>query len=600
MSYYTPTPTIEPATHVELLRWRAAHQPNQRAYTFLKDGETQEVHITYKVLDRRARAIAAQLQQIGNPGDRVLLLYPQSIEYLVAFFGCLYAGMMAVPLYPPSSTQLKRSMLRLRSVIRDAQPIVALTTTAILDTVEAHVEQASDFQTIQWISTDTIELTFAERWDMPVVDSETIAFLQYTSGSTSDPKGVMVSHGNLLYNHQMLQAAFQHPDDSIYVTWLPLFHDMGLIGHALQAVYLGVPCILMTPLAFLQRPIRWLEAISRYRAHTSGGPNFAFELCISHTTPEQRQHLDLSCWQSAFNGAEPIRPATLARFAEAFGPCGFQPNFFNPCYGLAEATLIVSGGTKGAFPVLHPVNAIALEQNQIILDDATDVEARTLVSCGQSKLDERIMIVDPETATQCPPDRVGEIWVAGPHVAQGYWGRPEATQAAFQAYLHDTGDGPFLRTGDLGFMQQDSLVVTGRLKDLIIIDGRNHYPQDIELTAERSHSALRAGCSAAFSITVDGAEQLVVIAEIDRRYRPEQGATPASAEPGSAASPNGAAEQIVVAMKQAIMDEHEITPYAIVLLKTGSIAKTSSGKIQRSACRAHFLANTLSLWMPHL
>jgi acyl transferase domain-containing protein len=360
------------------------------------------------------------------------------------------------------------------------------------------------------------------------------------------------------------------------VSWLPLFHDMGLIGNVLQALYVGVPCILMAPAAFLQQPLRWLQAISHYRATTSGAPNFAYDLCVSKITPEQRASLDLSSWTVAFNGAEPVRADTLDRFTTAFAPCGFRREAFYPCYGMAEATLFVSGGLPSDPPLLYQVDRVALEQNRVIA--ATDEQARTLVSCGRSWLDQQLVIVDPESRSACPPGQVGEIWVAGPSVAQGYWNRPEQTQETFQAYLADGHAGPFLRTGDLGHLQDGELFITGRLKDLMIIRGRNHHPQDIELTVEQSHPALRAGCGAAFAIEIEGSEQLVVAQEV-RRDQLRKLDT----------------EDVIGAIRQAIAEQHELQVHTVLLLKTNSIPRTSSGKIQRHACRAGFLSGGLNI-----
>lgn len=501
------------ATSVDLLRWRAQRQPEQRAYTFLNDDETREASLTYGELDRRARTIAVQLQTLEAEGSRVLLLYPSGLEYIAAFFGCLYAGAVAVPLYPPRHNQM---FPRLRAIVSDAQPSIALTTRQVFSRVEPLLAEAPDLQALQWLPTDDLSLESTDSWSQPLISGETLAFLQYTSGSTNMPRGVMVSHANLLHNERMIQLAFQQTEQSVIVGWLPLYHDMGLIGNVLQPLYLGAQCILMSPAAFLHRPFRWLQAISRYRATTSGGPNFAYDLCVRHTTLEQRQTLDLSSWSVAFNGAEPVRYETLERFAEAFAPCGFRGEALYPCYGLAEATLFVSGGEKSVRPKVHLVTAASLELNQIQTASEEDKEKRVLVSCGKAWLGQRIVIVNPTSLTSCPPDKVGEIWLSGAGVTQGYWQRPDATEQTFRAYLSNTGEGPFLRTGDLGYLHEGELFVTGRLKDLIIIRGLNHYPHDLELTVERSHQSLRAGCGAAFSVEIDGEERLAVVQEVRR------------------------------------------------------------------------------------
>ncbi len=401
--------------------------------------------------------------------------------------------------------------------------------------------------------------------DGSCIDTDTLAFLQYTSGSTGTPKGVMLTHGNLLHNAAATYQVMEHSTASRFVSWLPTYHDMGLIGGILQPVYGGFPCILMPPASFLQRPYRWLQTISQYKGTTSGAPNFAYELCPQKITPEQKQTLDLSSWSVAFNGAEPIRSDTLERFATAFADCGFRPEAFYPCYGMAEATLIVAGGQKSAPPMVKTVQKSALEVNQII---AAQDECH-LVSCGQSIPTQQIIIANPDTLTRCQAGEVGEIWVSGASVGQGYWQRPTETLETFHACLSDTGEGGFLRTGDLGFLDDRQLFVTGRLKDLIIIRGRNLYPQDIELTAERSHSALRLGSNAAFTIESNSEERLVIVQELEFRAKPNF-------------------DKVASAIRQAVTVEHEIQVYAVVLIKGGTIPKTSSGKIQRRATRTAF------------
>jgi natural product biosynthesis luciferase-like monooxygenase protein len=562
-------------TLVEILQSKTLYQPDKKAFTFLLDGEAEESSITYRELDLQARAIATRLQDLGASEERALLIYPPGLEFITAFFGCLYAGVVAVPAYPPRRNQ---SLSRLQSIVTDARATIALTTKTTLSNIERQLTESPTLQALHWLATDNIASDLAQTWHKPAISSDTLAFLQYTSGSTGTPKGVMVSHGNLLHNEQMIQQAMQHTEKTIFVGWLPLFHDMGLIGNVLQPLYLGIPCILMSPVAFLQRPLRWLQAISRYKATTSGGPNFAYELCVSKIANEQRKTLDLSSWDVAFNGAEPVRAETLERFAAAFEPYGFRREAFYPCYGMAETTLIVSGGIKSALPVLKTVQGDALEQHRVISASQENDEVRTLVGCGQTLLEQQIVIAHPDTLTRCQPSEVGEIWVSGNSVAQGYWNRPEETQATFRAYLADTGEGSFLRTGDLGFLQDGELFVTGRLKDLIIIRGRNHYPQDIEQTVEKSHSVVQLGCTAAFSVEVNAQERLVVACEVERTSRR-----------------NLDLEEVVGAIRKAVSEQHDLEVYGVLLLKPGSIPKTSSGKIQRHACKAGFLAESLSV-----
>ncbi|MGB7923761.1 MAG: fatty acyl-AMP ligase [Pyrinomonadaceae bacterium] len=583
----------QPSTLVELLRQRALYQPDKLAYTFLLDGESEELRLTYGELDQQARAIGAMLQGLGAAGKPVLLLYPQGLAYMAAFFGCLYAGAIAVPTYPPRPNQ---KLTRLYSIVEDARAAVALTDASVLGKAEASFDHDPKLKGLRLLSTDDLDLNLGDAWQEPSVSSRTLAFLQYTSGSTSAPKGVMVSHGNLLHNHETIQRAFEHPEQSAYVSWLPLFHDMGLVGNALQAVYVGVPCVLMSPMAFLQRPVRWLQAISRYRAATSGGPNFAYDLCVRKVTPEQRQTLDLSSWGVAFNGAEPVRKETLERFAEAFAPCGFRRAAFYPCYGMAEATLMITGGAKASFPHTLQLEGAALEQNRVSLAAAVEAGARTNVSCGWPRLGQQIAIVNPETLRRCAEDEIGEIWVSGESIGQGYWNREEETEHSFHALTIDTGEGPFLRTGDLGFLKDGELYITGRLKDLIIIDGSNHYPQDIERTVEQSHPAINSGGCAAFAVEVGGEEKLVVAAEVSQRHWKERGAAQTEPDTHNQTQPSLDAPTIVRAIRRMVAENHDLTAHSIALLKRGSIPKTSSGKIQRRACREQFLGGTLRIW----
>ncbi|MEM8673230.1 MAG: fatty acyl-AMP ligase [Cyanobacteria bacterium P01_G01_bin.67] len=561
------------STLIDLLSYRARTQPNQIAYTFLQDGETESNWLTYQELDRQARSIAAQLQRQTVIGSRALMLYPSGLEVITAFFGCLYAGIVAVPAYPPRRNQ---KMSRLEAIVENAQATVVLTTRAVLVNIERRFAENPSWAEMSWLVTDNLNDDLASDWYEPAVSCDTLAFLQYTSGSTGAPKGVMISHGNLLHNEEMIKIAYQHTEKTIFVGWLPLFHDMGLIGNVLQPLYLGIPCFLMSPEDFLKKPIRWLKAISRYKATTSGGPNFAYDLCVRKVTPEHLASIDLSSWQVAFNGAEPVRSDTLEQFTATFSPCGFRREAFYPCYGMAETTLFVSGGLPTDPPIIRGFEGVPLEQNQVIITTDEQKLIRKIVSCGQAWLDEKILIADPHSLTLCETNQVGEIWVAGSHVAQGYWNRSKETEQTYRAYLADTGEGPFLRTGDLGFIYDGELFVTGRLKDVIIIRGRNHYPQDIELTVETSDQALRPGSGAAFAVTVKGIERLVVVQEVERTYLRKLDLS-----------------QVVSNIRRAVTAEHSLQLYAIVLLKTGSIPKTSSGKIRRHACRAGFFTGSL-------
>jgi acyl transferase domain-containing protein/acyl-CoA synthetase (AMP-forming)/AMP-acid ligase II/acyl carrier protein/2-polyprenyl-3-methyl-5-hydroxy-6-metoxy-1,4-benzoquinol methylase len=561
--------TIQPTTLVKILRLRAQNQPNKRAYTFLVDGKTDEISITYAQLDQQIRAIAAQLLNIAAPGERALLLYPAGLDFIKAFFGCLYAGIVAVPTYPP---RRNRPDSRFQAIANDAQATVVLTITEILSDIKSRLTQMPEFQNLQGLTTDNFTTEIAEARQMPDIHGDTLAFLQYTSGSTGTPKGVMISHGNLLHNSNYIKQKTELTPNSVFVTWLPSFHDMGLMNGLIQPLYTGGVSILMSPLYFLQKPIRWLKAISHYQATYSGGPNFAYDLCVRKTTPEQRENLDLSHWCTAYNGAEPIRRETLEQFVQVFKPYGFQASSFYPCYGLAENTVGVSGGDVKKESFYYAVDATVLEQGHVI--EGT----KELVGCGPAGLGTTLIIANPESREICGADQVGEIWVSGPSVAQGYWNKPEETKHTFQAYLANTGEGPFLRTGDLGFLKEGELFVTARLKDLIIIRGRNYYPQDIELTVEKSHKALNIGGCAAFSVEKDGEECLVIVQEVQRT-----------------SLRNLEVDEVTEAIRQAVLEEHELIIDAILLLKTGHLPKTSSGKVQRRACREKFLTGSLEV-----
>nr|VFK67790.1 MAG: Acyl-CoA synthetase (AMP-forming)/AMP-acid ligase II [Candidatus Kentron sp. UNK]VFK73118.1 MAG: Acyl-CoA synthetase (AMP-forming)/AMP-acid ligase II [Candidatus Kentron sp. UNK] len=559
-------------TLVELLRLRAENQPDKMAYTFLKDGETIDTSLTYAQLDQQARAIAARLQDITAPGERALLLYPSGLDFIAAFLGCLYAGVIAVPTYPP---RRNRPDPRFEIIADDARASVVLTTEEILSELDSRRTKISELRNLYSLATDGLDLNAASKWRMPDIDGDTLAFLQYTSGSTGSPKGVMVSHGNLLYNEEMVKWGFGHTEETIFVGWLPLFHDMGLVGNVLQPLYLGIPCTLMSPVSFLQKPIRWLQAISRYKATTSGGPNFAYDLCAEKVTPEQIAALDLSSWEVAYNGAEPVRAETLEKFTETFASCGFRREAFYPTYGMAETTLFVTGGPKTMPPLVYEVEKAALEQHRVVAS-SSEGNAQRILGCGRTWLAQKVIIADPETLLPCSEQQVGEIWVSGKNVAHGYWNRPEESEQTFQAHLADTGEGPFLRTGDLGFLKDGELFVTGRRKDLIIIYGQNYYPQDIERTVERSHEALMIGSGVAFSVNREGEERLVVVQEVQRTFL--RGLH---------------AEAVFETIRQAIFERHELTVHAIFLLKPRKLPKTSSGKVQRHACRKRFLAGEL-------
>ncbi|SOD90275.1 fatty acyl-AMP ligase [Streptomyces sp. Ag109_G2-15] len=562
---------------VDLLTTHASNHPERTAYRHLvtgdRDGEIQE--LTYGRLATRSRAIAAHLQERGLAGSRAMLLYPPGLEFICAYLGCLSAGVVAVPGVPPQGrSQNHRALTRMKRLVADADAKVILggrDVIAALDGMAAHLPELDG---IARLTTEDIPDDAAAAWREPDLTADSVAFLQYTSGSTSAPRGVVVTHGNLLDNERVITERMGHTPEAIeahdhemFVSWLPVYHDMGLIGPVLNTVYLGTTATLFSPLHFLQQPARWLAAVSRYRPHTSGAPNFGYELCLKHAGPELLDGLDLSSWKVAFNGAEPVRAATLRRFADTFGPAGFRREALYPCYGLAEATLMVTGGTVDTPPTLLAAADGA--------PNAGEADAAA-VGCGRPGPGVTVAIVDPERQEELPEGGTGEIWVGGASVAKGYWRNALATRETFRAGLQGH-EGRFLRTGDLGFLRGGELFVTGRLKDLIVIDGRNHYPQDLELTAELSHPALRPGCTAAFSVdTAAEGEQPVLVAEI-------------------APDDAGESEKITDLIRSAVGEAHGLSLRDVVLVQPGTIPKTSSGKIQRRATRTAYLDGTLSV-----
>lgn len=586
------------STLVDVARFRAGEQEQKTAYTFLADGAGQERHLTYGELDRRARAIAAFLQDAGISGERALLFYAPGLDFICAFFGCLYAGVVAVPTYPPVSRQM---MAQVEPIIKDAGPKAILTTADIASKLKALLSLQSIGEkkplrfigrglekyfpifkqlggaTTRVIATDRIDTDLDRMWRRPELDSASLAFLQYTSGSTSLPKGVMVSHGNIMHNQNLIQNYFQQPKGVVFVSWLPQYHDMGLIGNILHPFYMGGYSVVFSPFEFLKKPLRWLEAISKYRAYTSGAPNFAYELCVRKVSAEDKQNLDLSSWQVAYNGAEPIRHATLENFAAYFAECGLEKSALYPCYGLAEGTLIVAGGKLQAAPVYVACDKESLKEDRIQPVDPEDPVATVLVGSGTAFDGQKVRVVEPEEGIELGENAIGEIWVSGPSIAQGYWNNPESTRSTFQAKIVNSDGDRFLRTGDLGFLRDGNLFITGRIKDLIIIHGQNYIPSDIEYTVEGSHADLRKGCSAAFSVASVGEENLAVVCEIRKKAKTAE------------------LKNISAGIRRAITDSHGINAARIVLIKARTIPKTTSGKIRRKMCKMALLNNKLEV-----
>ena len=573
-------------TLVELLLNRSDKLGDAKAFTFLNDDGTTDI-ISYAELDRRAKVIAARLIDKNLTSERALLLFPPGLDYICGYFGCLYAGVIAVPVYPPDPPRLKKTLPRLQSILQDSKAKIALTTTGVLTQVDewkndkelSEVLSGDDEYSlgkIEWMATDNYDLQI-DNLILPNVKADDIAYLQYTSGSTGNPKGVIITHENLLYNSVMIKDGFGMYTEHEGVIWLPIYHDMGLIGGILQPLFSSFHTTLMSPVYFLKRPLRWLQIISdiKDKPVVSGGPNFAYDLCIKAASPNKVEKLDLSNWEVAFSGAEPVRSVTIEEFSNIFAPAGFKRSAFYPCYGLAEATLIVSGVNRTDIPKVCKLNKLALRENKIKFEENNE-NAQELVSCGTRLLEEEIAIVNPETLEKLNENEIGEIWVKGKNVAKGYWENKEVTEEIFNAFTSNTNEGPFLRTGDLGFLKDGELYVTGRLKDMIIIDGTNHYPQDIELTVERANNLLRPSSGAVFSVEVENKERLVVVHE-------------------ARAKKNVDWQTVITDIISAVSENHNIQTYAVVLIQPKTIFKTSSGKIQRRATKKAYLKGELEI-----
>jgi len=552
---------------VHCLREHAAGRSSDIAFAQGIEGESLQASLTYAHLDRRARAIAVYLQDMRLAGSNVVLAYPPGLEFIAGFFGALYAGCVAVPAYPPRA----RTLDRFHALTADAGAPVVLSTAATVDFMQT-IDGGNT--SVRWIATDAIADSHGDVWTEHYPDPAALAMIQYTSGSTSRPKGVMLSHANLLANTRAIGEAFAVDRDTKAVFWLPTCHDMGLIGGVLAPIYWGIANIIIAPAMFVQNPFLWLDTISRFGANVSGGPNFAYDLCVRKITAEQRAGLDLSSWSVAFIGAETVEPATLARFAEAFAPCGFRPASFYPCYGLAEATLMVTGPKAGSGAAVRSFDENALAQNIVVPSNDGAPGARQLVGCGGPVGSLRVAVVEPETGERTAPDRIGEIWVAGDSVGDGYWRIPGKSTTTFRGRLDDTGTTAFLRTGDLGFMHDRQLYITGRIDDLIIVRGLNHHPQDIEATARHSHPLLAPGLGAAFAFRDHGEQRLVLVHEVVR-----EGSTDLA--------------PVISAVRTAVLATHGLALDAVVLIRCGTIAKTSSGKVQRHAICAAYRADEL-------
>jgi acyl-CoA synthetase (AMP-forming)/AMP-acid ligase II len=554
---------------VSLLRHRAAMQPDDRSYIFLSDRGAEEATLTFGELWEAAYAHASRLATSVEPGERALLVFPPGLEFLVAFFACQIARVIAVPMMVPRRNSARDASA---NIVANCAPAVVLTSASLANREDLRAR----FQggTPKWLPIEiTSPLPLPAEFEPPRPRPEDIAFLQYTSGSTSNPKGIAVSHSNLLANLEMIRVSLGNTKRSTYVNWVPLYHDMGLILNALQALYVGALCVLLAPNAFMQRPLNWIRAIHSYRAEVACGPNFGYDLCVSRYRADQVDGIDLSSWKVALNGAEPVNAKTIEKFAEIFAKHGLDRNAIFPAYGMAEATLLISGGRRGAGHVARAVSRSGL-QDHVVREPADDTDIQTAVGCGRALVNERVAIVDPANGSRLPLNRVGEIWVCGPNVAGSYWRNANATSTDLKARIAGEDGAHWLRSGDLGFLDADGeLFITGRIKDLIIIRGVNHYPQDIEHSVQAVHPALRPNCGAAFSISGElGDEELVIVQEIERTERNK-------IDPA----------EMTDLIRQSVVDQHEAFARHIVLIRPGALPKTTSGKIQRALARKLWL-----------
>ncbi|OQW32699.1 MAG: hypothetical protein A4E19_04880 [Nitrospira sp. SG-bin1] len=559
----------------DLFEFRCRQQPNALAYALIRDNLDLESQLTYAQLERTVLSLAGRLASEVSSGTKALLLYPQGLDMVCAFWACVCAGLVPVPAPAPDLVRQKHSLPRLRSIIDDAQASRVLTTSSI-EAQARELSIAKEIGQIKWMATDQ-HYKQTDMDELPRSTNTALAYLQYTSGSTAIPRGVMISHGNVLAHCRAMSQAGGVSNETRSLCWLPYFHDYGLLHGILAPFYVGAPAYLMSPVTFLRRPLRWLEAISKFAVTHSGGPNFSYEACLRAVRQQKEWQGDLSNWTVASCGAEPIHAETVEQFIATFGPRGFRRTSFAPAYGLAEATLVVTMKQAGMEPTFLKPATDALARSIVKESSSADGKTRTLVGCGTPLEQTTVKIVNPTTHTECPPDTVGEVWLAGAGVAAGYWGKPELNRVTFGATLADSDEGPYLRTGDLGFLHGGELFLTGRLKDLIIVRGRNYYPHDLEWTAEQVHAGLRRGGGAAFSIEGKTGELVVLVNEIEPQLRESD------------------MPDVMSSIRRALADEHELEVHSVVLLRPGTIPRTSSGKIQRHACKTAFESGELAV-----
>ncbi|STX51775.1 saframycin Mx1 synthetase B [Legionella busanensis] len=576
-------------------RWQIS--PHHPLYFYSTTGHTKDsICYSYDGMRHKILSIAALIQANTQPGDRVLMIFAPGIDYITTFWACLFAGVLAVPAYPPFD---KNTVEKLQAIINNATPKLILSNQEIISNIKKlslfktfatnkllknlaykFSNKTSelcewDFEKFRWLDIGKANKNWAEKYKPITIKPNDVAYLQYTSGSTAMPKGVMVTHRNILANLSLVLQTIGEQENDRMVSWLPPYHDMGLIGNLLFPVYAQIPILMMSPITFLRHPYLWLNAISDFKATVSGGPNFAFELCERKIDPKQlAPNFSLASWRVAYNGAEPINYHTLENFYLKFKEYCFKKQAYYPLYGLAEATVFVSGKDKDDHLTYLPVKKSSLQQHNIVLNDK-QVNSTVLVSCGKPKVP---TIIISETLQPCAEGEIGEIWLQGDSVTLGYWQKEQDTKEAYQATLPgDDSNQTYLRTGDLGFLYYGNLYITGRIKDLIIINGKNHYPHDIELVVHATHPLIRLGCTAAFSLVSDGQEKLAIVAELK--------------EPA-----NLNVYLIIIQKIRAIVNlHHSLDPFSIALLPPKTLPKTTSGKLRRNYTKQLLENNQLEL-----
>ena len=575
LSEYNDPDVENCTTYTQVIKNREKSIADKIAFRFLEDGVNESESLTYGQLGLSAKAIGNNLQKSGSKGDSVLLIFQPGLSYVKSLFACLYTGFIGVPAYPP---RRNKGIDRILTILKDSGANICLTTRQIYSDIQRNFKDNKEFSYLKWIIVDDINIVDHETFYEEQLHPRDPSIIQYTSGSTGNPKGVVITQQNLLYNSEYIRQSFDHDSELVGVNWLPIFHDMGLIGTVLQPPYVGGTSVLMPPMAFLKNPVNWLKGIQKYKATTVGGPNFTYEYCISKISNEDIKEIDLTSIKIAFCGAEPIRKSTYLKFSSKFESAGFAEKQFYSCYGMAETTLIVTGGYRNEKPKYLSVDTIYLSENKVVIVSEANKNSTSLVGCGHTWLDTKTEIVNPKTMQKCSHDEVGEIWISGPTVADGYWNNPEETKRTFGAMITDLNEGPFLRTGDLGFFHEKELFITGRIKDLIIIRGVNYYPHDIEYSIQMAIPEVRPNGGAAFPITVDDTEKLVVVQELERK-----------------AMRDTDHNLIIEKIREVIADEHELEVYSIVLIRAGSVPMTSSGKIQHRQTKYEYLHGDLSI-----